>query len=147
MLYIGADHRGFHLKKYLLRYLKNQLKIKPADVGAAIYDAEDDFPDFAIALAKKVAKSKAALGILICGTGHGVCIAANKVKGVRAAAGYSIEAAERARKEDNVNVLCLAGRFLSEEHAAAIVKIFLANKFDPEEKRVRRLKKIAAVEQ
>lgn len=146
MLYIAADHAGYQLKKYLLRYLKNVLKKKAVDLGAASYDKEDDFPDFAIALAKKVAKDKKALGILVCGSGQGVCITANKVKGIRAMLGYSIESAELGRRHDNANVLCLAGRVLSEEHAAAIMKRFLETEFDGQARRLRRLKKITALE-
>lgn len=146
MLYIASDHAGYQLKKHLVRYLKTQLKQQVTDLGPDQYDAEDDFPDYATPLAKKVAKEKNAQGILICGTGHGVCITANKIKGIRAAVGYNIESAKRARKEDDVNVLCLAGRFLSDEHAASIVKSFLEHAFDNQEKRVRRLKKIEALE-
>ncbi len=146
MLYIASDHAGFQLKKYLIRYLKNQLKKKVVDLGPKKYNDQDDFPDFAIPLSKKVVANKDNLGILLCGAAHGVCIAANKVKGARASIGYSIEGAERGRKEDHLNILCLAGRFLSDDHAAAIVKIFLESKPDMTEKRTRRLKKIAAIE-
>ena len=146
MLYIASDHAGYQLKKYLTRYLKNQLKMKAVDLGAKKFDKDDDFPDFAIPLAKKVATGENNLGILICGTGHGVCMTANKVAGGRAILGYSIEGAEMGRKHNNANILCLAGRVLSEEHAAAMVKKFLETKFDGAERLVRRIKKIEALE-
>lgn len=146
MLYIASDHAGFQLKKYLVRYIEKQLKLEVEDMGPAEFDKDDDFPDFALPLAKKVAADKDSLGILICGSGHGVCIAANKVSGSRAILGYSIEAAEWARRHNNANVLCLAGRVLTEEHAAAIVKKFLENSFDGEERLVRRIAKIEAAE-
>lgn len=146
MLYIAADHAGHKLKKYLVAYLKKNLKQEADDLGAAAYVESDDFPDYALTLAKKVVNNKKNLGILLCGSGQGMCIAANKIAGIRAALGYSIEAAERSRKEDDANVLCLASRVLSTEHAAAIVKAFLESTFDGLERRVRRLKKIAELE-
>lgn len=146
MLYIAADHAGHALKKYLTRYLEKQLKREFIDLGAKEYDKEDDFPDFAFLLGKKIATKPGSMGILICGSGQGVCIAANKVPGVRAMLGYSIESAEWGRKHDHANVLCLAGRVLSEEHACAIVKTFLQHSENREEKYARRIDKIAAFE-
>lgn len=142
MLYIASDHGGYQLKKYLIRYLKNQLKVTAADLGPTKYNETDDYPIFSVKLAKKVAKSKGSVGILICKTGHGVCMMANKIKGVRAAVGYSIEGAEWGKKDENANVLCLAAKFISEEHACAIVKKFLETKFSGSERHVRRLKEI-----
>ncbi len=146
MLYIASDHAGYQLKKYLLKCLKNQLKTKAEDMGPLKYVETDDFPDYAVPLARRVAAEAVSKGILICGTGHGMCIAANKVKGIRAIVGYSIEAAERGRRHNDANVLCLAGRVLSNEHAAAIVKKFLETKFEGQERLVRRNKKIEEIE-
>lgn len=146
MLYIAADHGGFELKESLVKFLEKQLKMPVTDLGAKTFNKEDDFPDYAIPLARKVAEDKVNLGILICGSGHGVCIAASKIKGVRASIGYSVEGAELAKKDDDVNVLCLAGRLISDEYASAIVKKFLETKFDSQEKRVRRLKKVEELE-
>jgi ribose 5-phosphate isomerase B len=147
MLYIASDHGGYQLKKYLLRFIEKQLKMKVEDLGPLKYEEGDDFPDFAIPLAKKVASKKDDLGILICKTGHGVCLAANKVTGVRAILGYSIEAAEKGRKEEKANVLCLAGAVITDEHAAAMVKRFLETSFEANERHMRRLAKIEALEQ
>lgn len=146
MLYIASDHGGFQLKKYLVHFLENQLKIKAEDLGPLSFNKEDDFPEFAIPLAKKVAKDSKALGVLICRTGHGMCIVANKIKGIRAIMGYSIEAAEKGRLEENANILCLAGGVLTDEHAGAITRHFLETQFDAEERRIRRLKQIEEVE-
>lgn len=146
MLYIASDHAGFQLKKHLFTYIKTQLRKSIKDLGPKKFDKEDDFPDFAAPLAQKVASKDGDLGILICGTGHGVCITANKIKGVSAILGYSIEAAEMGKKHNNANVLCLAGKVLSNEHANAIVKKFLETKFENAERLVRRNKKIAALE-
>lgn len=147
MIYIASDHAGFQLKKYLTRYLKVQLKRDFEDLGPAEYNKDDDFADFAAKVAKKVAGKKEALGILICGSGQGVCITANKFKGIRAILGYSIEAAELARKHDHANILCLAGRVLSNEHAIAIVKMFLETEPKPDERYVRRIEKIKKIEE
>lgn len=146
MLYIASDHAGYQLKKHLLTYIKTQLRKTIKDFGPKKFDKEDDFPDFAAPLAKKVAANDKDYGILICGTGHGVCMTANKVKGVRAILGYGIEAAEMGKKHNNANVLCLAGKVLSNEHADAIVKKFLATKFENAERLVRRNNKVAALE-
>jgi len=146
MLYIASDHRGYQLKKYLLTYIKTQLNRAITDLGPKKYDKTDDFTKYSIVLSKKVVAKKTNLGILICGTGHGVCMVANKIKGGRAILGYSIEAAERGRQHEDANVLCLAGDYLSNEHAKAIVKKFLETKFDGLERRVRRNQVIADLE-
>lgn len=145
MLYIATDHGGFQLKKYLIRYLKNQLHIRAVDLGPKKYDKDDDYPDYAIPLAKKVAKGKNNMGILICRMGNGTSIAANKIKGIRGAIGYSIEAAEFARRDNNANVISLGGDVVSNEHAAAIIKKFLETGFDGG-RHERRMKKITAIE-
>lgn len=146
MLFIASDHGGYQLKKFLIRNLNNQLKTVATDLGPGEYNEADDYPVFAEKLCKEVRKSKENLGILICKTGHGMCMAANKIKGIRAILGYSIEGAEWGRKHENANVLCLAAKFLSDEHAAAIVKQFLEAEFKPEERHLRRIKMLEALE-
>lgn len=146
MIYLAADHRGFQLKNHLADYLKKELRVEFEDLGAAAFDSNDDSPDFALAVAKKVAAHPANRGILICWTGHGMCIAANKIKGVRAITGYNIEGTELGRAHNDANVLCLASKFLSNEHAVAIVKKFLETAFAGDERLVRRNDKIAALE-
>jgi ribose 5-phosphate isomerase B len=146
MIYIGADHRGHALKKYLIRYLEKQLKREVVDLGALEYNENDDFVDFAVPVAKKVAAEPGSLGILLCGNGQGMCIAANKIAGVRAMLGHSIESTEFTRREDDANIICLPARTMSDEHATAIVKTFLETEFSGEEKRVRRIEKIKALE-
>lgn len=146
MLYVASDHAGFHLKNALITYLTKVLALPTEDLGPEAFHDDDDYPDYALPLAKKVASSKGSLGILICGSGVGMSIVANKINGIRAVLASSIESAEFARKEDNANVLCLAGRVLSDEHARAIVKAFIEKPFSGEERHVRRLKKIADLE-
>lgn len=146
MLYIAADHNGWQLKKELKRYLKNQLKVVAVDVGPLKHDPTDDYPVYSKKLTRLVVKSKKNKGILICKTGHGVCMVANKIKGGRAIIGYSIEGVEWGRRHEEANILCLAAKFLSTEHAQAIVKRFLATDFDGAERNVRRLQEIASLE-
>jgi len=144
-LYLAADHGGYQLKKRLARYLKNELKIKFTDFGAKTYNEQDDFPDFIIPAAKKTVKTNGR-GIFICGSGIGACIAANKVKGIRAALAYNIESAGLSRLHNDSNGLCLAGRVLSEEHAISIVKKWLETADFLEGKYEKRNKKIAKIE-
>ena len=126
-LYIASDHGGYQLKKRLVRFLENELDTKVEDMGPEKFDKEDDFPDYIIPAAKKAMETNGE-AIMICGSGTGTIIAANKVKGMQAALGYNIEAAEMSRKHNNVNGLVLAGRVLTDDHAMAIVKKWLESK-------------------
>lgn len=146
MIYLTSDHGGYQLKKSITSYLKNQLRVDFVDLGPDEYIKTDDFPDYAAAGAKKVLENPENRGIFICWTGQGMCISANKIKGIRAMLGYSIDSAEWARLHNNVNVLCLAGKVLTPDHAAAIVKKFLETKFDGDERLVRRNEKIKLIE-
>lgn len=146
MIYLSSDHAGFQLKKFLLTQLEKALKLPTDDLGPFEYNKDDDYPDYAIALAKKVVKNKINKGILICGSGQGMCITANKIKGIRAILGYNIEGTELGRRDNDANVLCLPGKIISHEHALAIMKSFLNTEFDGLPRRIRRLKKIAAIE-
>jgi ribose 5-phosphate isomerase B len=146
MIYIASDHRGYQLKKELFDFIKAKLEKEIVDMGPAKYDEDDDFVDYAVPLTKKVVSVKNSLGILICGSAHGMCIAANKIKGARAIVGYSISGAELGRQDNDANILCLAGRILSKDHAEAITKKFLETNFKSEERFSRRLDKIAELE-
>lgn len=146
MIYIASDHAGYHMKKDLLEFLVKKNGLDVEDMGPTQHDENDDFPDFAAPLARKVAAKPENRGILICGSGHGMCIAANKIKGVRAIVGYSILGAEIARQHNDANILCLAGRVLSKDHAEAITKKFLDTAFKDEPRYNRRNEKIAELE-
>lgn len=146
MLYIASDHAGFQLKKELLKYIKSELKQEIEDVGPEVFNETDDFPDYAVPLAKKVASAKDSFGVLICGTGQGMCIAANKIKGAYAIIGYNIAATELGRRHNNANILCLPGNPPSTDFTKAIVKKFLDTKFDGDERLKRRNKKIEDLE-
>lgn len=145
-LYIASDHGGYKLKKRLVRYIENELKREVTDMGPHEYNEDDDYPDYALPLAQKVVDDSAR-GILICKNGIGVCIDANKVDGIRAGIGYSVDVAESMMADDNTNVLCLAAQHLSEDHAMAVVKKWLESKFSNAERHERRLKKIEELEQ
>ena len=141
-IYIGADHRGFNLKEHLKTILKNE-GYGVVDVGATTYDKDDDFPDFARLVAEKVSVAQETdRGILICGSGFGMDIAANRYKNVRAALPMSADHTYQARHDNNVNVLSIAADFIDEGMAEQIVKVFLATPFAKEERYARRLQKI-----
>lgn len=140
-IYLGADHRGFNLKEAI----KKRLTISGyaiVDLGNAEYDKNDDFPDYAQAVARKVAKDKDGVGIVVCGSGFGVDIAANRFPGVRAALAMSPEHMAAGRHDDNVNVLALAADFMDEMKAFALIEKFLSVKFEGDERYVRRIAKI-----
>lgn len=143
-VFLGADHNGFLLKEKIKQYLK-KLKVDFEDLGNKKFDPKDDYPDFAILVAKKVAKGKSR-GILICGTGGGVCITANKIKGIRAVQAFNAWQVKKLREHDNINVLCLDGWQLKENEAKKMVKAFLETKFSGLERHKRRLQKIRKIE-
>ncbi len=141
---LACDHGGFRLKEVIKAYLE-ELGIEYVDYGA--YSEESvDYPDFAHKAAKGIVNGEADRGIFICGTGIGISIAANKVKGIRAALCYNIFAAEMSRRHNDANVLCLGGRVLGEELAKAIVKVWLETPFDGG-RHERRVNKISEIEE
>src|SRR3989344_4242475 len=137
---IGADHAGFELKEKLKAYLTKNYSVY--DLGNLIYDKNDDYPKYASKVAKAVAKNKNSFGILICGSGQGVCIAANKIKGIRAALAENIRDAKLSRKDDDANILCLQGRVLNFHNAKNIINGFLKAKFSNANKYKRRINQI-----
>ncbi|MEK7197928.1 MAG: RpiB/LacA/LacB family sugar-phosphate isomerase [Patescibacteria group bacterium] len=146
MIYFGADHRGYKLKEALKNYLK-ELNIEYEDLGALELILDDDYPDYAIPVAQKVSQNpKENLGILICGTGVGVDITANKFKGVRSALIFSAEQARMSRNDDNTNILSLSADFTLENLAKEILKVWLETPFSRLERHARRLEKIKNIE-
>jgi len=138
-VYVGTDHRGFNFKNKVVEYLrKNGWAVTDL---SNIYDANDDYPDVAISLGEKVVSNKA-LGILICGSGAGVCAAVNKVKGVRASVAMNSRQARKIKEDDDINVVCLSADFVSEEDNLEIVDEFLKAIFVTEERFIRRIRKI-----
>jgi len=124
---LGADHRGFALKEKLALYLK-RLGFKVDDRGTFTPERVD-YPDFALAVAEAVARGQAQRGILICATGIGMSIAANKVRSVRAALCLNTRMARLAREHNNANVLCLGADFLTAAQAKGVVRVFLGTDF------------------
>lgn len=140
MIYLGADHAGFKLKEKIKIFLDSE-KIKYTDLGAFNYDKLDDYPDYAKKVCKKLLKEKNSKGILICGTGQGMCIAANKFKGIIASPVFNVETAEHAKKDNNARIICLGSKFVDEELARKIIKKWLKTKFG-RGRHLRRLNKI-----
>lgn len=145
MLYIAADHAGYPLKEILKPFLKNE-GYEVVDLGAEELDLADDYPDFAAALAQSVVEDDSAGGILVCGTGQGMSVAANKFAGIRAALAYDEFTARAAAEHLNANVLCLGGRTTDPETAKKLIKIWLDTEFLGDERYARRIKKIKDTE-
>lgn len=152
-IYIGADHAGFKLKERIKKYFEQE-KISYEDVGNFVYDKKDDYPDFARKLGQKVVKNKT-LGIMICGSSLGSCIATNKVKGVRAVSVCDEGQAKLARNDNNANVLCLAGNDFKDDKKKLsricfqkqkrMINVFLTEKFSKAKRHQRRVKKISKI--
>ncbi|MFA5750158.1 MAG: RpiB/LacA/LacB family sugar-phosphate isomerase [Candidatus Shapirobacteria bacterium] len=143
-VYLGADHRGYHLKEEIKEELRD-LGWAVTDLGNKKYDIEDDYTDIAIELAEKVVQDKS-LGILICGSGVGVCIAANKVRGIRAATCLNKQQSRKAKEDDDVNILCLSADWVDKRLNLKIVKEFLEAVFSSEERHIERILKIKKYE-
>ncbi len=142
---IGADHGGYELKGVLVASLTGRGYIV-RDVGT--YSSEPaDYPDFARAVADAVIDGRADRGILLCGSGVGACIAANKFPGVRAAICHDTFSAHQGVEDDDMNVLCLGARVIGPELAKEITQVFLSASFSGEERHVRRLNKVKKIEQ
>jgi len=143
MIYLGADHGGFSFKEKIKEYLK-ELKIEFEDLGNAKFQGDDDFVDYALAVAKKVTAT-GEKGILVCTNGEGMCIAANKTKGVRAVSPTNKKAAQQTREHLDANILCLGEHTLSFREAKKIIKVWVETEFFNKDKYIRRLKKIEEI--
>ena len=142
---LGADHGGYSLKEELLTWLQEKYQV--LDLGAHSLSRDDDYPDFSEAVARAVASGQAQRGILICGSGVGACIAANKVIGVRACLCHDTYSAHQGVEHDDMNVLCLGARVVGLDLARELVTAFLNASFSGEERHQRRLNKVLAIEQ
>jgi ribose 5-phosphate isomerase B len=142
---LGADHGGFSLKNDLIRRLQEQYEI--LDVGAHALDPADDYPDLAQAVAQEVASGRVERGILVCGSGVGACIVANKVPSVRACLCHDTYSAHQGVEHDDMNVLCLGARVIGLELATELATTFLNARFSGEPRHRRRLKKLLTIEQ
>jgi len=140
MIAIGCDHGGFELKTEVIKYLE-QNNIEFKDFGCYSQDS-CDYPELAQKVGQEVVSGAAEKGILICGTGIGISIAANKIKGIRAALCHDCFSAEATRLHNNANVLAMGGRIIGVELALKIVKTFLETPFSNDERHIRRITKI-----
>ena len=143
---LGADHAGFPLKSDMLPWLEAQGH-QVVDLGAHALDPDDDYPDYAEAVANAVASARVERGIMVCGSGVGACVAANKVTGVRACMCHDTYSAHQGVEHDDMNVLCLGSRVIGPELARELITVFLNARFSGEERHRRRLKKLLAIEE
>ncbi len=144
-IHIGSDHAGLELKAELIRHLRGNGH-DVTDHGPHEYDALDDYPDFCIPAAEAVAKDPSSLGIVLGGSGNGEQIAANKVKGIRAALAWSIETARLAKEHNNANVIAVGGRMHEISFVKQIIDAFINEPFSNDERHVRRINKISNFE-
>lgn len=143
---IGADHAGFELKEMMKRRLQ-AAGYDVIDVGAHAYVATDDYPDSAESVARAVVAGQAPKGILLCGSGVGASIAANKVRGARACLCHDIYSAVQGVEHDDMNILCIGGQIIGPALAWPLIEGFLAAEFQADQARfVRRLNKVIALE-
>lgn len=141
----GFDHGGFPLRETVFAALRDGGH-EVLDLGASELDPGDDYPDFALAVARAIRAGEAERGILVCGSGAGVAVAASKVEGIRAAMAHDTYTAAQCVEHDNVNVLALGARVIGPEIATELVAAFAAATFSGEERHVRRLAKVDAIE-
>jgi ribose 5-phosphate isomerase B len=141
---VGADHGGFILKTHVVEFLKT-LGHEVHDLGA-FSEEPSDYPDYARAVSQEILSKKAARGILFCGSGVGICVAANKFPGIRAATCHDTFSAHQGVEDDNINVLCLGARVIGIELAKDIVKKWLSSEFSRAERHKQRLEKVEEIE-
>lgn len=146
MIYIGADHRGYELKEELKQRMSAD-GIEFEDLGNEEFDPGDDYVDFAKAVAQMVADDSDSKGILICGSGVGVDMAANKVRGARSCLVFDEKRAIQSREHEDANIICLASDVLIVDDAYEMVKSFIQTPFTGEERHVRRLNKLKELDQ
>ena len=145
MIYLGSDHQGFHLKQQLKPWL-NHLGYDFLDLGAPTLDPDDDYPFYASKVATAVLTHKNNRGILLCGSGVGVDIVANKFDGIRASLGKSVHQIQAGRADDDMNILVLAASFTQEKEAQDLVQAFLETKFSAKKRFKKRLQDITEIE-
>ena len=140
MIYIGSDHAGYDLKQDIKKFLERK-KIPYQDMSQ-FYNPSDDYPDIAKAVAKAVKKKKAHRGILICGSSIGMAIAANRIKGIRAAPVFDDYSSRTSRLDNDANVVCLRARNFPRKRSLKLLSVFLNTPFSYAERHIRRIKKV-----
>lgn len=142
---IGADHAGYPLNERVIEELR-AAGHELIDFGTHVGSRPDDYPDYALKVGQTIQHGEAEIGIIICGSGVGASVAANKLRGIRAALCGDTYSAHQSREHDDCNVLCLGTRVTGEELAMDIVRAFIAARFSGEERHRRRLEKVAEIE-
>src|SRR5512141_699732 len=142
---IGADHAGYDLKQSLIAYLNKQ-GFQVLDLGADTDEVPSDYPDFAEKVGNAVLSGAAERGVLVCGSGVGACIAANKINGIYACLCHDTYSAHQGVEHDKMNVICVGARVVGVELAREIVHSFLNAQFSGEERHVRRVNKVLEIE-
>lgn len=140
-LFIAADHRGFELKNKLIEYLQEQ-NIRVEDIGNYEYDPLDDYPDFAQRLAQAVLQKPDSLGIGICGSGIGICIATNRYKGIRCALSFRSDQVRHGRQNDHINIIAIPSDYIEFTAAKELVDALLETHINTSEKYYRRIEKL-----
>lgn len=143
---IGSDHAGYYLKEDLKKFLEEE-GFEVVDFGTNDPSVRSDYPDIAAIVSKAVVKGEVYRGIIICGSGVGACIAANKIRGIRAGLCHDTYSAHQGVEHDDMNVLCLGARIIGVELAKEIVKTFLRSSFVPQERYIKRLEKVKKLEE
>jgi len=146
MIYISSDHRGLELKKYLVESLVS-VGLGIVDLGPKDLDPEDDYPEYAKLVAEKIQEDFENMGVLICANGVGISIAANKLDGIRAALSWNPKHAASSRNDDGTNVLVLPADYITKEEALEILHTWLSTNFSGEDRHIRRIQKIAELEE
>ncbi len=144
-VHIASDHAGFDLKTHLVEHLRDEGH-DVVDHGAGVYDAQDDYPPMCIACGEGVVADPGSLGVVIGGSGNGEQIAANKVRGVRAALAWNEDTATLARQHNDANVVSVGARQHSTEEATHLVDVFLATPFSGDARHLRRIQAVSAYE-
>ncbi len=142
---IAADHGGFELKNILVEWMKSE-KYDIKDLGNHEFDMDDDYPDFAVILAKEIASGKVERGILICGSGVGASITANKIKGIRACVCHDAYSAHQGVEHDDMNIICFGARIIGVELAKDLIRNFAGAEFINNGRFKRRLEKLLNIE-
>jgi ribose 5-phosphate isomerase B len=145
-LAIGADHAGYELKELLVEHIRS-LGHDPIDVGTHVPGKPDDYPDYALLVAAEVNSGRAERGVLVCGSGIGVSVAANKIRGIRAGLAHDHYSAHQGVEHDDMNVLVLGSRVIGVNVAYESLEAFVAATFSNEERHLRRVNKVKAIEQ
>lgn len=144
-IFLGSDHRGFVTKQRILANLSNSAwseTYEVIDLGPETMRPDDDFNDYAIAVARAVRETDGSRGILICGSAHGIAMQANRFKGIRAICGYTPELVRLGRMHNDANILCLSSDFMNDESIDQSIDMFLKTDFLPEERYIRRNRRL-----